>query len=155
MGRDDSFYHVGGGTMKKYNTKPIDFTGCHPVIAEALKRGEAIECEVWDFREKPPAYDCGMAWIDSYHHGASHPYADTYDTLWKHAEPIPLKTRRIMPPERAIPVLIANGWEYNKEGALVGDPPIVPQMFQEMGGPIDNSRAVWPPCIIEEVKDDE
>ena len=30
--------------MKKYNTKPIDFTGCHPVIAEHLKRGEAIEC---------------------------------------------------------------------------------------------------------------
>ena len=34
--------------MKKYNTKPIDFTGCHPVIAEHLKRGEAIECRVWD-----------------------------------------------------------------------------------------------------------
>ena len=29
--------------MKKYNTRPIDFTGCHPVIAEALKRGEAME----------------------------------------------------------------------------------------------------------------
>ena len=34
--------------MKKYNTKPIDFTGCHPVIAEALKRNEAIKCRVWD-----------------------------------------------------------------------------------------------------------
>ena len=32
--------------MKKHTTKPIDFTGCHPVIAEALKRGEAIKCKV-------------------------------------------------------------------------------------------------------------
>ena len=36
--------------MKKYTTKLIDFTGCHPVIAEALKRGEIIKCRVWDIR---------------------------------------------------------------------------------------------------------
>ena len=134
--------------MKKYTTKPIDFTGCHPVIAEALKSGEAIKCRVWD--------DGDTRKEDR--HVVSY-WAKTYVSEgiveWDHAEPIPLKVKRIMPPERAIPVLIAEGWEYNKKGALVGDPPIVPQMFQEMGGPIDNSRAVWPSCIIEEVEDDE
>ena len=32
----------------KYNTRPIDYTGCHPVIAEALRRHEDIKCRVWD-----------------------------------------------------------------------------------------------------------
>ena len=32
--------------MEKYKTKPIDFEGCHPVIAEHLRRGEAILCRV-------------------------------------------------------------------------------------------------------------
>lgn len=31
---------------KKYNTNPIDYTGCDPVIAEALKSGNSIECLV-------------------------------------------------------------------------------------------------------------
>lgn len=34
--------------MKKYTTKPIDYDGCDPVVAEHLKRGEAVLCEVWD-----------------------------------------------------------------------------------------------------------
>lgn len=136
--------------MKKYKTKPIDYTGCHPVIAEALKRGESIECRVW--KSNKGCHE--NRFVIRYNAGDTCPY-ETSDWFYKNAEPIPIKTRRIMPPERAIPVLIANGWEYNKEGALVGDPPIVPQMFQEMGGPIDNSRAVWPSCIVEEVEDDD
>ena len=140
--------------MKKYNTKPIDFSGCHPVIAERLKRSEEIRCWAWDqdCAEKPNS--CHEVWIVRYWRAADYPYRTAADTFFRHAEPIPLNTSLIMPPERAIPTLIAKGWKYNKEGALVGDPPIVPQMFQEMGGPIDNSRAVWPPCIIEEVEDD-
>ena len=136
--------------MKKYTTKPIDFTGCHPVIAEHLKRGEAIKCKVWDDYR-----DHEVVWVYLYEMGAKYPYRNITGTGWKDAEPIPIKAKRIMSPERAIPTLMAEGWEYNKEGALVGDPPIVPQMFQEMGGPIDNSRAVWPSCIIEEVEDDK
>lgn len=139
--------------MKKYNTRPIDFTGCHPVIAEHLKRGEAIECKVWDFGQDRGR--AAEAWICRYSVNSNLPYRSEFDKPWKHAEPIPIKTRRIMPPERAIPVLIAKGWRYNENGALLGDPPIIPQMFKEMGGPIDNSLAVWPPCIIEEVGDDE
>ena len=32
--------------MPIYDTKPIDYTGCHPVIAEYLKRGEMVKCRV-------------------------------------------------------------------------------------------------------------
>ena len=136
--------------MKKYNTKLIDFAGCHPVIAEALKRGEAIECFVHD----NPTATGKRRWVHAYWGGGKYPYR-TIEESFCYAEPIPLKVKRIMPPERAIPMLIAGGWKYNKEGALVGDPPIVSSMFKDMGGPIDNSRAVWPPCIIEEVENDD
>ena len=137
--------------MKKYNTRPIDFAGCHPVIAGALKRVEEIECRVWDYKGDVKR----EVWVCRYKGSSDLPYRGETDTPWKHAEPIPRKVCRIMPPERAIPVLIENGWKFDKVGALVGDPSIVPQMFQEMGGPIDNSRAVWPRYIIEEVEDDE
>ena len=79
--------------MKKYNTKPIDFTSCHPVIAEALKRGEAIECRVWDIgclrKEKRKQYITGYT---------ARSYITPRGITWDHAEPIPIKVRRIMPP---------------------------------------------------------
>lgn len=131
--------------MKKYNTRPVDYTGCHPAVAEALKRGEAIECEVWD--DEDSGHDKRRRYITGYIPGA---YLMTNGVFWSNAEPTPLKVERIMPPERAIPVLIANGWEYNEEGALVGEPPIVSSMFKEMGGLLDKSRAVWPSCIVYE-----
>ena len=142
--------------MKKYNTRPIDFTGCHPVIAEALNRCKEIRCWVWDqdSHDKPP-HCSNEVWIVRYWAAADYPYRTAVDSFFRYAEPIPIKTRRIMPPERAIPVLIAKGWRYDENGVLLGDPPIIPPMFKEMGGPIDNSLAVWPPCIIEEVEDDE
>lgn len=35
-------------SKKKYKTKPIDYTGCNPVIVDHLKRGLAVECWCWD-----------------------------------------------------------------------------------------------------------
>ena len=139
--------------MKKYNTKPIDFTGCHPVIAEALKRSEAIECLVWD---KKGAVKKEI-WICRYKSSAGLPYRSETDTPWKYAEPVPRKTRRIMPPERAIPVLIAEGFAFTSTGWFVGPGCMLnPQMFALMGGDVDGyaSNFAWPPCIIEEVEDD-
>ena len=138
--------------MKKYNTRPIDYTGCHPVITEHLNRGEAIECRVWDDDDLQFG---SRRFVCQYMGGEEYPYIADSGAHWMYAKPVPVKTKRIMPPERAIPVLIAGGWRYNENGALLGDPPIIPRMFKEMGGPIDNSLAVWPPCIIEEVEDDE
>ena len=143
--------------MKKYNTRPIDFTGCHPVIAEALKRGEAIECKVWDITGHGGRVEIVVGYLAS----SAYPYrcGDTRISIYRHAEPIPIKTRRIMPPERAIPVLIAEGWRFNEYGNLVcpGEE-ISVSAFRYFGFPRDTPGAdarFWPPCIIEEVEDDE
>ena len=141
--------------MKKYNTKPIDFTGCHPVIAEALKRGEAIECLVWDNNDGKKE-----VWICRYKCRSDFPYLSEAGVFWKHAEPIPLKVKRIMPPEQAIPVLIAKGGKFGDNGDLVGygNSVVRTAMFKLMGKPLSDPKVsvwAWPPCIIEEVEDDE
>ena len=137
--------------MKKYHTRPVDFTGCHPVIAEHLKRGEAIKCKVWDDYR-----DHEVVWVYLYEMGAKYPYRNITGTGWKDAEPIPIKTKRIMPPERAIPTLIENGWRFDHRGALIGEMyRIIPQMFEEMGKPLEDTSWKWPSCIIEKVEDDE
>ena len=135
--------------MKKYTTKPIDFTGCHPVIAEHLKRGEEIECRVW-------GSDKGChknKFVIRYRAGFTCPY-ETHDWFYKHAEPIPLKVKRIMPPERAIPVLIAEGWEFTTSGDLVCPGEKIPAFsFKHFGQPYEDVKGdgvFWPPCIIEE-----
>ena len=143
--------------MKKYTTKPIDFTGCHPVIAEHLKRGEAIECRVWDIT----GMGGRVGIVVGYSASSTHPYrcGNTRSSIYRHAEPIPIKVKRIMPPERAIPVLIAEGWEFNDSGDLVGCAAVVRTlMFKMMGKPLSDPEVsvwAWPPCIIEEVEDDE
>ena len=138
----------------KYNTKPIDFTGCHPVIAEALKRGEAIECRVWDHKSHEPRV--GM--VVGFAANNEYPYRrdNVAGSIYRYAEPIPIKTRRIMPPERAIPVLIAEGFAFTSTGYLAAPEFILsPQMYALMGEDIDGeaSKFAWPPCIIEEVED--
>ena len=136
----------------KYNTRPIDFTGCHPVIAEHLKRGEAIECKVWDAK----CMGEGVGFVVGYSASNAHPYRcdNIGSSIYRHAEPIPSKVRRIMPPERAIPVLIAEGWVFSTDGRLVGpEQTIIQAMFHCMGRPVDDpsvSPWSWPPCIIEE-----
>ena len=141
--------------MKKYTTKPIDFTGCHPVIAEHLKRGEAIECWVSDSFVKPCGGNSPRKFVVRYSAGQKFPYYINGD-VYKFAEPIALKTKRIMPPERAIPVLIAEGWRFDSRGALSGEMYcIIPKMFEKMGKPLEDNSWQWPPCIIEEVEDDE
>ena len=140
--------------MKKYNTRPIDFTGCHPVIAEALKRGEAIKCKVWNdlSGESQTGYVIGFSASNLHRYRCDNEGVSVH----RHAEPIPLKVKRIMPPERAIPVLIAEGWRFDARGALSGEPYcIVPQMFAKMGRPLEDISWKWPDCIIEEVEDDE
>ena len=142
--------------MKKYTTKPIDFTGCHPVIAEALKRGEAIECFVWDLEEGLTI----KAWVYGYAADSSTTYKyKTIKEAFRHAGPIPIKVKRIMPPERAIPVLIAEGWRFDDGGDMIGPGnSVVTNMFKLMGKPLSDQKVsawAWPPCIIEEVEDDE
>ena len=141
--------------MKKYHTRPVDFTGCHPVISEHLKRGEAVECFVHD---SPPDHGHRRCWVYAYWNGEKYPYR-TRTEAFRYAEPIPRKVRRIMPPERAIPVLIAEGWKFDDNGDLVGYANnVLITMFKLMGKPLSDPEVsvwAWPPCIIEEVEDDE
>ena len=143
--------------MKKYNTRPIDFTGCHPVIAEALKRGEAIECWVWS--NNAPSKKRAIGLVTGYEVDGEYPYRIATNVNSVHAEPITIKAKRIMPPERAIPVLIAEGWEFNEYGDLVCPGEVIPaSAFRCFGRPYDDYEAFvrfWPPCIIEEVEVDE
>ena len=138
----------------KYTTRTIDYTGCHPVIAEHLKRSEEIRCWAWDqnCHEKPNS--CCEVWIVRYWKTADYPYRTAGDTCFRHAEPIPRKVRRIMPPERAIPVLIAEGYKFSVDGRLVGPgQTLLSPMFWCMGKLINDPDAIpwsWPPCIIEE-----
>ena len=139
--------------MKKYNTRPIDFTGCHPVIAEHLKRGEEIECKVWD----TTGIGSGVGFVVGYFASDAYPYRTRVDAF-RYAEPIARKVRRIMPPERAIPVLIANGWRFDHLGQMHGPRQlIVSAMFYHMGSRLDAPDTIswsWPSCIIEEVEDE-
>ena len=137
--------------MKKYTTKPIDFTGCHPVIAEHLKRGEAIECLVWDNRKESG----DLKFVVGYYTGKRYSYQcnDGMISSWMYAEPIPHKVRRIMPPERAIPVLIAEGWKFKSRGSIEGPSGILtPYQYSLMGKSLDGEAGDydWPDCIIEE-----
>ena len=144
--------------MKKYNTRPIDFTGCHPVIAEALKRSEEIRCWAWDQDRAKKPNSCHEVWIVRYWQHSDYPYRTSTDSYFRYAEPIARKVKRIMPPERAIPVLIAEGWVFSSAGYLTGPSCVlVPKMYALMGGDVDGeaSEFAWPPCIIEEVEDDE
>ena len=139
--------------MKKYNTRPIDYTGCHPVIAEALKRGEVIECFVHD----SPARGHMRYWVFAYLEGTTYPYK-TAEEAFRYAEPIHCKVKRILPRERAIPTLIADGWKLDDNGDLVGyGNSVLAAMFKLMGKPLSDPKVsvwAWPPCIIEEVEDD-
>ena len=144
--------------MKRYTIKQIDFTGCHPVIAEALKRGKTIECKVWDNKK----CESRVGFVVGFSAGNGRPYrCDNRGlSIYRHAEPIPVKDKikRIMPPERAIPTLIAEGWKFNTSGQMDGPrQTILPGMFCSMGRRLDDPNTVswsWPPCIIEEVEDE-
>ena len=155
MGRRTGDHVASGSNRMKYNTKPIDFTGCHPVIAEHLKRGEAIECFVWD---NPLYVDKRRLFVHFYNITAPCKYI-TEKNPYRYATPIARKTKRIMPPERAIPVLIAEGWRFNPSGQMDGPAQtILPGMLCCLGLPLDDPNTIswsWPPCIIEEVEDDE
>ena len=65
--------------------RPHDYTGCDPEIAEALKQGLDVYCEVWD------GYDCSEGnnkdWVHGYVLGCEFPYI-TKETNYLHARPI-------------------------------------------------------------------
>lgn len=69
---------------QKYTTKPIDYTGCDPIIAEHLKQGLAILCR--------DSYDY-EAFVVGYCKGNYHPYIAEDETYYETATPIKTKTK--------------------------------------------------------------
>lgn len=86
----------------EYETVPKDYTGCHPVIADHLKRGLKIKCNVYDTRERNYGH---TAWITSYFEESQHPYGGS-PGLWRYAEPIEIQEKK-----RTLTIKWPNGHE--------------------------------------------
>ena len=104
--------------MPKYTTEPIDYTGCHPVIAEHLKRGESILCRVWGYGTKEEWKYQEPERVIAFK-GGQYPYT-TLDSAgsWKNAEPISTKRKVLMPAEKAVVKLIEYGWKIDTDGRI-------------------------------------
>lgn len=99
--------------MPKYKTKPIDYTGCDPVIAEHLKKGEAIYCKCWDDYEQ----DFKYAYVIIYNIKQDLPYkAEFY--CYKHATPV-LSRTRVKKASEIVKWLEDNGYRVNENGSWV------------------------------------
>lgn len=143
-------------TMTEYITEPIDYTGCDPVIAEHLKRGQRILC--WaDKGEK--------VWVIAFDSGCDGqlvyrvaPFDDSERFGWA-SNPVPIprpkKIKMIMPPERALPILFAAGYSFRADGGLATNSwdGLYTANFQHFGKPLDQAPGWFHshPEIIEEV----
>jgi hypothetical protein len=125
---------------KKYKTKPIDFTGCHPVIAEHLKRSETVLCDVWDTVEykRKKQYVCG-------YRRSGFPYV-TAECTWSFAEPVEIKTeRRVLDQVRLMQVLTEQGYKANTGG----------ERFEAPDRILTFNNKIWCCCGKEAVKQDK
>lgn len=100
--------------LEDYITKDIDFTGCDPVIAEAIKKNKSILCKVKDEGE----FLVQQHNVVSYHKGKAFPYVTTGHNVYKYAEPIQ-KTKtelRVKDPVKVMQYLVDNGYVVDKSG---------------------------------------
>jgi hypothetical protein len=101
--------------LDEYTIKDIDYTGCNPVIAEALKQNKSILCEVRDEIMHTQTKQCNIV---SYREGKPFPYITTCQCVYKYAEPIK-KTKtelRVKGPVSVMQYLIDNGYVVDKSG---------------------------------------
>ena len=143
--------------MPKYTTEPIDFTGCDPVIAEHLKRGEKILCRVYD----NIWYSKGREFVYSFRVGSNYPYITVNNSSYRIAEPINCteKIKRIMSADKAFPVLFAAGCKFDDSGCLT--PPdnkvsarLFPENFKFFGAPLEGAPG-WFKCWPEILEDED
>jgi hypothetical protein len=137
--------------MKKYTTKPIDYAGCHPVIAEHLKRGEAILCRT--LRENE-------VFITAYEQGEEFPYRSSYaDNSWRGIEPGPQKKTetRVKKASEIVKWLEDNGYILDGAGNWQDRTGtwFRPEMFFYCGKPVHTNPWEWLPEWLEEVEIEE
>lgn len=133
-----------------YDTKPINYEGCNSVIADHLKQGLSILCEVWD---EPSTKRTRH--VIAYSSKAYYKYF-TETSVYTYAVPVEIKQRKLIPPERAIPILIENGYTFEENGGMINKDTqrIIPEMLLLLGLPMHDSRVQcwqWPDCIVEEL----
>lgn len=136
-------------------TKPIDYTGCHPEIAECLKRSEAVLCRVWGYGEKENYRHINPAYIYLYQHGEEYPYFVSRGDSWKHAEPVKTVTK-VKKASEIVKWLEDNGFYVNSHGHWICCSERVLifncSMFQFCGEK-PNCGYTWLPEWLEEVEE--
>lgn len=120
--REEDIILIEEPKMPKYTTEPIDYTGCHPVIAEHLKRGESILCRVRDIKDFD--WNRNNFMVESYSNKIGKfvylgYFPSSYcGTSFVYAEPIPIKRKVLMSAEKAVVKLIENGWKIDTDGRV-------------------------------------
>lgn len=72
----------------KYKTRDKDYSGCNPEIAELLKKGKEVWCEVWGDDES----DREELWLTAFISCGHYKY-ETEEGPYRDARPIPVKLR--------------------------------------------------------------
>lgn len=129
--------------MDNYDTKPMDFTGCDPVIEQALKNNLMIKCRTEEIVGR---------YIVMYD-AEDGTYRSDEGVWFNYARPIPKVRRRVMPAAKAIDTLLKHGYAFDSVGNLVSDDGLLPTtMFRHFGKYVEEVNFVLPAIIIEEVE---
>ena len=100
-------------------TKPLSYKGCDPEVEKALRASMSILCYVSDYNERPTKEDNKEVEIVAYVPGEGlYPYVDFDGSTWNYATPVKKPVKWVMPPEKAIPILIREGWKFDEHGCL-------------------------------------
>lgn len=99
-------------------TKPANLTGCNPEIKKAIKAGLLITCYVSDYNENRRNRKADILAFVRDEEDEEHQYLDSDGLLWAYATPLKPPEKWIMPPEKAIPILIREGWKFDMHGDL-------------------------------------
>jgi hypothetical protein len=99
-----------------YKTKPIDYEGCDPIIADHLRRGLAIECLVWYSERDAKEIDIVYGYISR----SSHKYCTVRCVEYRNAEPIQYtESKTLKQPVELMRVLVDGGWSSDCYGVWV------------------------------------
>ena len=144
--------------LANYETGDIDFTGCHPVIAAALKKGLSIKCKVWD-------NECDVICIENviaFRKGFAYEYICSFGNCFKHAEPIKKKVIYVKSLEFMQGWIKAKGCKFHDNGDCIRSclnwdihdtercPTLIKSMLDYCGKEKPN-RYTWHPDWLEEL----
>ena len=99
--------------MDKFITKDIDYTGCHPEIAEQLKQGKAVKVVIDTERQRYNAYVIG------YDRTGEHPFLLEDGCAAREIHLVSRTKRVLKDPVSLMKVLIDEGWTFRPTGVWV------------------------------------